>query len=123
MDDAGFLDKIIYTQRREESGGSARRKNVVRSGKIVAERFTAVFTNKDGAGVEAIAIIKGPVDINSISSIEGDFSSRVRTPKIGDAIIWKNSNGKYAITKILNIKDDTRGDLSDELECEYVILK
>lgn len=84
---------------------------------------TSIHAYKDGAGIEAIAIIKGPVDINSISSIEGDFSSRVRTPKIGDAIIWKNLNGKYAITKILNIKDDTRGDLSDELECEYVILK
>lgn len=61
--------------------------------------------------------------MSSITSVEADFSSRCRTPVIGDAVIWKNLSGKYALTKIIQIKDDTRGDLSDELECEYVILK
>jgi hypothetical protein len=55
--------------------------------------------------------------------IDADFSSRCRTAQIGDAIIWKNINGYYAVTKIISIKDDSRGDSIDELECQYVIFK
>lgn len=40
-----------------------------------------------------------------------------------DAVVWKNINGYYAVTKIVSIKDDSRGDTRDELECQYVIFK
>lgn len=69
----------------------------------------------------AIARIKSP-SIWPIK-LDGtyDFSSRARTFNIGDVIIWRNSSNKYAATKIISIKDDTRGAESDELTCEYVI--
>lgn len=73
-----------------------------------------------GAG-GAIARIKIPKDWPTTIDESCDFSSRVRTPDISDVIIWKNSNGKYAATRILDIKDDTRGAEHDELTCEYVI--
>ena len=60
-------------------------------------------------------------DLNELKNIDVDFSSRCRTAKIGDVIIWKNTNGYLAATKILKIKDDSRGDDSDLLEFEYVI--
>lgn len=84
---------------------------------------TSIYAYSDGKGIEGIALVRGPVELSSITSVEADFSSRCRTPVIRDAVIWKNLSGKYALTKIIQIKDDTRGDLSDELECEYVILK
>lgn len=74
-----------------------------------------------GNKVSAIARVKGPVDFTSCLLGDLDFSSRVRTPDIGDVIIWKNENRKYAATKIIDIKDDTRGDNHDEVTCEYVI--
>ena len=83
----------------------------------------SIHAYMDGKGIDSISLLKAPVDLANISSIEGDFSSRSRTPQIGDAVIWKNSNGKYAITKIDAICDDTRGDKNDKLECEYVILE
>lgn len=84
---------------------------------------TSIHAYKDGAGIDSIALLKAPVDIKHITCLEADFSSRVRTAKIGDAILWKNTNGNYAVTKIISIKDDTRGDAEDQLECEYVIIK
>ncbi len=84
---------------------------------------TCIHACKDGQGMESIALIKAPVDLSKIDRIEGDFSSRCRTASIGDVVVWKNENGKYALTKIIRIKDDSRGDVTDELECEYLILK
>lgn len=82
---------------------------------------TSIHAYKDNTNIDSIAIMKNVEDIRKIDKIEGDFSSRVRTPKIGEIIIWKNVNGKYAATKILEIKDDTRGDEKDELHCQFVI--
>lgn len=71
--------------------------------------------------VEAIARIKGPTELQHELKGEFNFTSRTRNPNIGDIIIWKNQHGKYAATKIIDIKDDTRGATHDELTCEYVI--
>lgn len=82
---------------------------------------TSIHAYKDGKGIVAIALLKNAGEIESIHTIEGDFSSRVRTPRIGDAIVWKNEKDKYAITKIVSIKDDTRGDDHDSLTCDYLV--
>ena len=82
---------------------------------------TSIHAYNDGERINAIALIKQVNNIEDLDNIEADFSSRCRTAQIGDAIIWRNENKKYAITKILNIKDDTRGDSEDELTCEYFI--
>ena len=84
---------------------------------------TSIYALKDGKGIDAIALLKNVGNIESIRDIKGDFSSRYRTPRIGDAIVWKNDKGRYAITKIVSIKDDTRGSDHDELTCEYIILE
>lgn len=82
---------------------------------------TAIHAYKDK--VDSIARVKGPVELQSELNGEFDFSSRARTSNIGDIIIWKNCNGKYAATKVIDIKDDTRGADHDELTCDYVIYK
>jgi len=51
-----------------------------------------------------------------------DYSSRCRTPQTGQIVLWRNISGLYAATKILDIKDDTRGAPADKLTFEYVIL-
>lgn len=82
----------------------------------------SIHAHKDHLGAGgAIARIKAPQDWPTTIDQDCDFSSKVRTPEIGDVIVWKNSYGKYAATRILDIKDDTRGAEHDELTCEYVI--
>ena len=83
---------------------------------------TSIHAYKGGKGIEAIALLKKAGDIELIRKIECDFSSRCRTPQIGDAIVWKNDKGNYAITKIVSIKDDARGSEHDELTCDYIVV-
>lgn len=84
----------------------------------------SIHAYKDSLGVNgAIARVKNPDEWPTTFDDSIDFSSRVRTPNIGDVIIWKNSHDKYAATRILKIKDDTRGADYDELTCEYIIYK
>lgn len=84
---------------------------------------TSIHAYKDGVGINAIALLKNIGNIEDVKNIEGDFSSRCRTPHIGDAIIWQNIQGYYAITKVIAIKDDSRGAEHDELTCDYVIME
>lgn len=82
----------------------------------------SIYVYKDSLGANgAVARVKIPDAWPTVLDDSIDFSSRVRTPEIGDVIIWKNSHGKYAATRIIDIKDDTRGADHDELSCEYVI--
>lgn len=82
----------------------------------------SIHAYTDSLGVNGgIARVKKPDTWPSAITDEMDFSSRVRTPNIGDIIIWRNSQDKYAATKIISIKDDTRGAENDELTCEYII--
>lgn len=84
----------------------------------------SIHACKDSLGVNgAIARVKKPTGWPTMLDDGIDFSSRVRTPEIDDVIIWKNSYGKYAATRVVGIKDDTRGADHDELTCEYTIYR
>lgn len=82
-----------------------------------------IYALRDAPSVEALALAKGASEIRDvIDTTVYDFSSRHRSPEIGQIVIWRNVNGIYAATKILGIKDDTRGADRDELTFEFVIL-
>ncbi len=85
---------------------------------------TSIHAYRDGASIEAVAIAKGAAAISEVRDAEAyDFSSRVRTPKLGEVVIWRNVNGLYGATQILDIKDDTRGDEVDEVVFDFVLLQ
>ena len=70
-----------------------------------------------------IAIARNIKNIDSFSSSKNfDFTSRSRSAHIGDIIIWINSKGKMALTKVLEIMDDSRNDPEDIIVFEYKIL-
>lgn len=84
---------------------------------------SAIHAYNDPPSIAAIALAKGAVAIADIHNATAfDYSSRTRTPRTGEIVIWRNTNGLYAATKIISIKDDTRGASADELTFEYVIL-
>ena len=84
---------------------------------------SSIHAYNDAPNIECIGLMKNVEDLKKLNNIEVDFSSRCRTAHIGEVIVWKNKNGHLAATKILRIKDDSRGDDSDLLEFEYVIYK
>lgn len=86
---------------------------------------TNIHAYKDPENIKKISRVKGKdienlkQNLNDICNL--DFSSRTRTPDIGDIIVWINIYDNVAFTKILDINDDTRGHDNDYLKFEYQI--
>lgn len=77
---------------------------------------------KDTASIRAVAIAKNANEFSDISDARiYDSSSRLRRPKINEIAVLQNENGFYAAIKIIDIKDDTRGDEKDEITFIYKI--
>lgn len=83
---------------------------------------TSIYAYNDASDIHSIAMAPNASDLEQIPVLTLDYSSRTRTPKIGDAVVWRNTHGYYAVTKVISIKDDSRGSDVDELEIEYLIL-
>lgn len=77
----------------------------------------------DPSNIRHISIIKALIELPEElpNTDELDFTSRTRSPKRGDGIVWLNTNGHFAITIVRDIKDDTRSDHKDWLEFDYRI--
>jgi hypothetical protein len=85
---------------------------------------TTIYAYKDKLGSGRIASIKNLEYIELFSSSEKmDFTSRVRSVSIGDAVVWINTYGNMAVTKILKIMDDSRNDPVDKLISEYEVFE
>ncbi|MBD2104490.1 toll/interleukin-1 receptor domain-containing protein [Leptolyngbya sp. FACHB-261] len=77
----------------------------------------------DTASIRGVALVPMTVKLNEITQASTlDFTSRVRSPEIGQYLIVQNNHGLYAALKILDIKDNTRSDVADELTFYYWIL-
>lgn len=82
---------------------------------------SCIHAYNDSPNIKNISIIKDlkelPEELPAIKEL--DFTSRTRTPKRGDGIVWLNTNGHFAITIVRDIMDDTRSDSMDCLKFEY----
>lgn len=84
---------------------------------------TSIHAYSDGPSIHALALARDVSAIGDIIDAETyNFSSRVRTPQLGQVVIWRNINGLYAATRVIAITDDTRGDTTNDLTMEYLIL-
>lgn len=83
---------------------------------------TSIHCYSDPAGIREIALAAknaAPEDLSHIADL--DYTSRHRTPETGRYVALQNTNGIFALIRILEIKDDTRGDDVDELRFRYWI--
>lgn len=84
---------------------------------------TSIYLNSSTSSVRTVAIAKGACCFSDVQDTRVfDTSSTIRSPKINEIAVLQNKNGFYAAIKILDIKDDTRGDENDEITFEYKIL-
>jgi hypothetical protein len=84
---------------------------------------TAIHAYSDAPSIGALALAKGAAAISEITDAQAlDYSSRVRTARLGQIIVWRNLNGLYAATRVVGIQDDSRGDAINELIIEYAVL-
>ena len=105
------------------------------NGRYIIGSGTAEFETKwTKASNRSIHIYNDPKSINgvaldpsatSISEVTKggtlDFTSGTRTPKTGQIVVLRNRNRFYAALHVLEIKDDTRGDVIDELRFRFAI--
>jgi len=78
----------------------------------------------DPLSIDGIALAKDVKEIEEVSDAGAyDFSSRVRTVRKSGVVIFRNKNNVYAALKIIDIKDDSRRDKSDEITFEFEIIK
>jgi len=84
---------------------------------------TSVHAYNDLPSIDKIALVNK--NINEIKNItttsDLDFSSRCRTVNTEQILIIKNINNIFAAIKVIDIKDDSRGDKEDNLTFEYKI--
>lgn len=76
----------------------------------------------DQPTIKSVRLVK---DVSSLSEVQPekyDSSSRARTARIGQIAVFENNHDKFIVAQILGIKDDSRGDDSDELHFKYKIL-
>lgn len=73
--------------------------------------------------IDCIAVAYNLSEVSQIDdAYKFDFTSNHRNVKVGEIIIWQNTNGYFAATKILSIKDRGRNADVDEVVFEYRIL-
>ncbi len=84
---------------------------------------TSIYVLNDPPSIYGVAL--GRRDWTGIDQVASaaslDYTSRHRTPRVGQVVVFRNMAGFYAAVQVLGIKDDTRGDDSDELRFRYAI--
>jgi len=82
----------------------------------------AIHAYNDPASIRTIALVSNVTSIAEVVDASlFDTSSRVRTPHLGEIVVWQNTAGYYLATKVLSLKARGHGHASDEIVFEYVI--
>lgn len=83
----------------------------------------SIHAYTDSSSIDCLALVTNHKKIEEITNVDNfDYSSRVRTPAIGDIVIWQNRNGYFAATQIIEIKHMRRNADYDKLTFKYIIL-
>lgn len=84
---------------------------------------SSIHVYNDPSSISGVAIAKGAKAIDQVSDPEScDFSSRSRTPKVGEVVVFKNIHGKYMAAQIERIQASSHGDAIDRLVFAYAVL-
>jgi hypothetical protein len=83
---------------------------------------TMIHAYKDRPSIRTIALATG---ITAIRDIEDasiyDTSSRSRSPRLGEVVVWQNTAGYFAATRIEKLRSRVNGDSTDEVVFSYAI--
>lgn len=83
---------------------------------------TSIHAYNDPPSIRSVALA---LDVREISEIVDasmyDTSSRSRSPKLGEIVIWQNSAGYYLATRVEKLKSREHESSSDEITFAYAI--
>lgn len=82
----------------------------------------SVHVYRDPPSIRAVALALGATEIEDIvDATVYDTSSRARTPRLGEIVVWQNSSGYYLATKIERVAARSHGAVRDEVIFTYRI--
>lgn len=82
----------------------------------------SIHAYTDPPSIRSVAIAVDAKQIDEIKdATQYDPSSRVRTPHVGEILVWQNTAGYFLATKVLSVQVRNPGASSDEITVEYKI--
>ena len=83
---------------------------------------TSIHVYNDPRSINGVALARGCELISQVEDAASlDYTSRTRTPSLGQIVVLRNTGGFYAAVQVLGIKDDSCHDDRDELRFRYAI--
>jgi hypothetical protein len=82
----------------------------------------SIHAYADPPSIRSMALAVGAREIEDIADAEAyDSSSRVRSPRLGEIVVWQNTAGYFLATKIEDLKCRSRGAAADRVVFNYAI--
>ena len=84
-----------------------------------------IHAYRDGKNIQGVAVAPGCSMISEVTSsvlLSADFSSRTRTPRENEVVLWQNTNGKYAAILINRVTRTPESQSGTLLDAYYRIL-
>ena len=82
----------------------------------------AIHAYTDPPSIRSVAIADDATEIDQIKdATQYDPSSRIRTPHVGEILVWQNTAGYFLATKVLSIQVRNPGVTVDQVTMEYKI--
>jgi hypothetical protein len=82
----------------------------------------SIHAYTDRPSIRSVALVTSGHEIKDIQDATlFDSSSRVRTPRVGEILVWRNTSGYYLATKVLAVRVRVPGHSFDEVRIEYRI--
>ena len=83
---------------------------------------TSIHVYNDPGSINGVALARRWASISHVEDASTlDYTSRTRTPSLGQIVVLRNVEGFYAAIQVLGIKDDSRHDDRDEIRFRYAI--
>ena len=83
---------------------------------------TRIHIYNDPRSINGVALARRCTSISQVRDASSlDYTSRTRTPFLGQIVVLRNIEGFYAALQVLGIKDDSRHDEGDEIRFRYAI--
>lgn len=83
---------------------------------------SSIHAYNDPPSIRSVALALGANEITDIVDASlFDTSSRVRTPKFGELVVWQNTAGYYLATRVEKLQSRVNGDAVDEITFSYAI--
>lgn len=83
---------------------------------------SSIKAYNDPPSIRTVALALGVNKIEEVVDASAyDTSSRVRTPKLGEVVVWQNTAGYYLATKVEKLRSRGHGGVVDEITFTYEI--